>query len=158
MKRSKGAAECTFPRLSQLHVGKKKILARPSVVFILPVCVFCFFWEWNNFDPWIWTALFYLIQSLPNVSRYQWRLRSLKWNIMSERDFHPFHLKRFWNHFFRNKEVVKEAPGTDLSHLTATVSLFGEKFEPLQITSLPSYLSVIWPLLLTLRTCPCQSH
>lgn len=58
----------------------------------------------------------------------------------------------------RIKAVVKEAPGTDLSHLTATVSLFGEKFEPLQITSLPSYLSVIWPLLLTLRTCPCQSH
>lgn len=58
----------------------------------------------------------------------------------------------------RMKAVVKEAPGTRLPHLTAAVSMFGEKFEPMQITSLPSYLSVIWPLLLTLGTCPCQSH
>lgn len=56
------------------------------------------------------------------------------------------------------KAAVKEASGTDLSHLTAAVPTFGEKFEPMQITSLPSYLSVIWPLLLTLGTCPCQSH
>lgn len=156
MKRSNGAAECTFPRLSRLHVEKKKDFSSPICRFYSShLCVFCFFfWEWNNFDPWIWTALFYLIQSLPNVSCYQWRLRSLKWNIMRER-FSSFSFEEVLP---RIKAVVKEAPGTDLSHLTATVSLFGEKFEPLQITSLPSYLSVIWPLLLTLHTCPCQSH
>lgn len=71
--------------------------------------------------------------------------------------------KRFLSFSFeevlpRMKAAVKEAPGTDLSHLTAAVSTFGEKFEPKQITSLPSYLSVIWPLLLTLGACPCQRH